>query len=67
MQYRVTYRPGGTLPVATIEADRHSVEATGSSLVVRAVRRVPFTEREGWLPAGWMGLPIRQVWVGHPT
>ena len=45
-QYRITFRPGGERPAETIEADRHSVEAAGTSLVFRAVRRVAFIERE---------------------
>ncbi len=46
MQYRVTYQPAAKRPAEIIEADRHSLEAGGTSLVFRAVQRVAFQERE---------------------
>lgn len=46
MQYRVTYQPAAERPAETIEADRHSLEAGGTSLVFRAVQRVALQERE---------------------
>jgi hypothetical protein len=46
VQYRVTYQPAAERRAETIEADRHSLEAGGTSLVFRAVQRVAFQERE---------------------
>jgi hypothetical protein len=46
VQYRVTYQPAAERPAETIEVDRHSLQAGGTSLVFRAVERVAFQERE---------------------
>lgn len=46
MQYLVTFQTHTGRPAETIEADSHSREAGGTSLVFRAVQRVAFADRE---------------------
>lgn len=46
MQYLVTFQSHTGRQAETIEADSHSREAGGTSIVFRAVQRVAFTDRE---------------------